>query len=77
VTQTEKIAQIHKHAKDAAVHWQEHFKPVTYRTPFFVGGDWVRVTIELIDAKDAMPTEPKRRVGDRDADAESERSQDA
>jgi hypothetical protein len=70
MTETEKIAEVHKLTKDAAEYWQEHFKPVTYKTPFFVGGDWIRVTIELIDAKDAMPTQPKRRAGDREIDSE-------
>lgn len=75
LTKTEKIEEVHKRAKDAAEYWQANFKPVTYSTPFFIGGDWVRVTIELISPSDAFRDSVQ--IEKRREDLQSDRSIDA
>ena len=54
MTETEKIEEVHKLTKAAAEYWLANFKPVTYETPFFIDGDWVRVTIELVSPADVF-----------------------
>jgi hypothetical protein len=65
VTETEKIEQVHKQSKEAAEYWQANFKPVTYSTPFYIAGDWVRVTIELVSPRSVY----EGAVGSRETDA--------
>ena len=54
MTETERITHMHTDATAAAEYWLANFKPVTYETPFYIDGDWVRVTIELVSPADVF-----------------------
>ena len=46
MTETEKIAAMHQDARKAAEYYRANFWPVSYSVPHYVGGEWIRVTIE-------------------------------
>ena len=46
MTDTEKIQNMHQDARKAAEYYRANFWPVSYSVPHYVGGEWVRVTIE-------------------------------
>ena len=46
MTETEKIQNMHQDARKAAEYYRANFWPVSYSVPHYVGGEWVRVTIE-------------------------------
>ena len=80
MTETERIAEIHKSAKETAEYWHGNFKPVSYSTPFYIDGDWVRVTVELVSPKsvyDGMAESREAAALKRLDDLMSDRSADA
>ena len=80
MTETERIAEIHKNAKETAEYWHGNFKPVTYSTPFYIKGDWVRVTVEIVSPKsvyDGMASDREAAALKRLDDLLSDRSSEA
>ena len=62
--------------RETALYLARVYKKTYYPKPLELDFEVDEVVVEIrVRAKDAMPTQPKRRVGDREI--ESERSQDA
>ena len=57
MTETEKIQNMHQDARKAAENYRANFWPVAYSVPHYVGGEWVRVTIEP-DSQRMQPIKP-------------------
>ena len=57
MTETEKIQNMHQDARKAAENYRANFWPVAYSVPHYVGGEWVRVTIEP-DSQRMRPIQP-------------------
>ena len=72
MTETEKINAMHQDARKAAEYYKANFWPVSYSVPHYVGGEWVRVTIEPDSQrmKPIQPVKPERVLyGERDMGA--------
>ena len=65
MTDTLKIQALHTDAKAAAEKWHKDFREVPYSTPFYIDGQWVRVTIETDNTRNSISMRDLRERLDR------------